>query len=370
MKAISVDNEYRIYDDSLKVHDALPAQAYTLHFSQRSGFYLMKHSDFDIGEKIYGVHTEKVTKVLASFAAFDRNMGVILSGKKGIGKSLFAKMLAVSAIAAEYPVIIVNQYIPGIADYLASIEQEVVVLLDEFEKTFGRGDTREDVRNDPQTEMLTLFDGVFVGKKLFVITCNELRQLNDYLVNRPGRFHYHFRFDYPDAEEIRHYLTDKLKKDFFGEIEKVVAFSRKVDLNFDCLRSIAFELNRGECFESAIRDLNIINLDAERYSLTMLFDDGSKLMNKNAVVDLFNPDEEVDIWFKDNDDNYVFRGSFSTSDCVYNSIRGTTFVDPENVHIIYDKDDKDEDWLKPWIGKKVAGIQISRVRTKDLHYMV
>ena len=79
-----------------------------------------------------------------------------------------------------------------------------------------------------------------MGKKLFLITCNEIRKLNDYLINRPGRFHYHFRFDYPSYEEIRENLQDKLEEKYYGEIEGVVAFSRKVNFNYDCLRAIIF----------------------------------------------------------------------------------------------------------------------------------
>ena len=63
--------------------------------------------------------------------------------------------------------------------------------------------------------MLTLFDGFSTGKKMFIVTCNSLYDLNDYLVNRPGRFLYHFRFDYPTAEEITQYLQDKLEESFF-----------------------------------------------------------------------------------------------------------------------------------------------------------
>ena len=48
--------------------------------------------------KIYGVHTEKVFKVLNSFEKVNRSLGVILSGDKGIGKSLFAKLLAIEAM--------------------------------------------------------------------------------------------------------------------------------------------------------------------------------------------------------------------------------------------------------------------------------
>ena len=53
-----------------------------------------------------------------------------------------------------------------------------MVLFDEFDKTFSTNDRNN--AGDPQTEMLTLFDGLSTGKKLFIITCNELKNLNDY----------------------------------------------------------------------------------------------------------------------------------------------------------------------------------------------
>ena len=72
------------------------------------------------------------------------------------------------------------------------------------------------------------------------------------MINRPGRFHYHFRFDYPTADEIEVYLRDKIDEKYYPEIKEVVNFSYKVKLNYDCLRAIAFELNSGEKFSEAI----------------------------------------------------------------------------------------------------------------------
>ena len=119
--------------------------------------------------------------------------------------------------------------------------------------------------NDDQAALLSLFDGTTGGKKLFIVTCNELYSLNSYIVNRPGRFHYHFRFDYPTPEDIREYLHDKLPEDKHGEIEKVVDFSRKTSLNYDCLRAIAFELDGGANFAAAVIDLNIMTTEDEEY---------------------------------------------------------------------------------------------------------
>lgn len=128
-----------------------------------------------------------------------------------------------------------------------------------------------------------------------VITCNDIRKLNGFIVNRPGRFHYHFRFEYPSAEEIRTYLRDKLDKSYYDEIELIVAFSRKVDLNYDCLRAIAFEINNGESFQSSVKDLNIINLSQEYYDFTLHFKNGSPMCVKNRQADFF-ADEEVRVY--------------------------------------------------------------------------
>ena len=201
MKAISIGKRYEIYDDSLKAYDRLPAKTYTVRFEKMSGFFLEVRTDLAVKEKVYGIHPEKADKVFQAFTKFERNLGIILSGDKGIGKSLFARILASKAVEDGYPVIIVDQYIPGIASYIESIEQEAVFLLDEFDKTFG-SIRSGDGGGDPQAGLLSLFDGTSQGKKLFIITCNSLNRLNDYLVNRPGRFHYHFRFEYPSAEGL------------------------------------------------------------------------------------------------------------------------------------------------------------------------
>lgn len=144
---------------------------------------------------------------------------------------------------------------------------------------------------------------------MFVITCNDIRKLSDFIVNRPGRFHYHFRFEYPSAEEIRTYLDDKLDESRHNEIERIIAFSRKVDLNYDCLRAIAFEINNGESFQGAVSDLNIINLAQECYDFTMYFKNGSPMSVRNKQVDFFL-DEEISMCFSGDDYNEILTVGF------------------------------------------------------------
>lgn len=373
MRVINTGNMYRIYDDSLVTLEKFPAKNYVVRFDPKSGFYLEDYSDIIINEKVYGVHETKVDKVIRNFYAIEKNLGVILSGHKGIGKSLFAKMLSIKAVNSGMPVIIVDKYYPRIASYIESINQEVMVLFDEFDKTFDV--KQEDGEANPQTEMLSLFDGLSQGKKLFVITCNDLTSLNSYLVNRPGRFHYHFRFDYPKEENIREYLTDKLDEKFYGEIDKVVVFSKKVDLNYDCLRAIAFELNTGESFETAIEDLNIINLNAVEYKVFLHYSDGVVLRCKYGLnLDLFSGDSDESCYMYDASGSYICSVGFNTSDVMFDSKTFANIIPKDKLSINYswyDDDDEVEGELKNKF-KNLTPEYLSLVRTKDkeIHYKV
>lgn len=374
MKAISTGNTYSIYDDSLKTYDKLPAFVYSVRFSKMSGFYLEKHVDIEINEdKIYGVHLEKVDKVLSTFNIFKRSLGVILSGDKGIGKSLFAKLLSVRALDAGLPVIIIDEYMPGIASFIESIEQDAMFLFDEFDKTFAEDNVNEGI--SPQAAMLSLFDGLSQGKKLFVVTCNGIRELNEYLINRPGRFHYHFRFEYPSPSEVEEYLKDKLNEKFWSEIKNVVSFSKKVDLNYDCLRAIAFELNRGVEFSIAIKDLNIINVKSEVYNIVLHYDNGMTGSAKNIRLDLFDDSgDEQTVYLYDKKGHNFVDVVFNPADCIFDTERMTTLIQADDIRLDYTDAYSDNDETKKIAveAKKANALYmtISRKNARDIHYAV
>jgi len=370
MKAISTGKEFRIYSDHLKVYDVLPAGSYIVRFNPMQGFYLEEYTDIEIREnKIYGVHTAKANKCLKAFVKSNRNFGVILSGAKGIGKSLFAKLLSRTAIERGYPLIVVDKFIPGIASFIEEIEQEVVVLFDEFDKTFGSirvGDNEA----SPQSTLLTLFDGVSVGKKLFIVTCNELHNLNDYLINRPGRFHYHFRFEYPDGREVKEYLQDKINEEYWPEIQKVVAFSKKVNLNYDCLRAIAFEIQNGTTFEEAIKDLNIVNLEATPYRITLSFTDGSKMTNRCVHMNMFcETEDKIFCWMSDSSGKTPIGVEFYPSDAEYDVRKGCSVIRGEKTSLSYDSNEFGDNGevLKTLVPDY---LMISRIGERNIHYAV
>lgn len=358
MNIVNSGSQYQIFGEDLKTFKELPVASYEVCFHPMKGFFLQLRADLQVKEeKVYGAHERRVEKVLNAFTDTDRNLGIILSGQKGIGKSLFAKILAIKSAERNLPLINVSSYYPGVATFLSSIDQQVVVLFDEFEKTFA---TTKD--EDPQVELLPLFDGVDAGKKLFVITCNDFSKLNSFLLNRPGRFHYHFTLTAPTAEEIREYMEDKLEEKYYDLIEEVVSFSGQTDLTYDCLRAITFELNRGYGIKETLTDLNIMKVDNARYIIMIHFDDGSVAESTMPeTIDLFST-RRIRTYLDYMDKEFISL-SFNTKNVTVDYKNNTITLDPNRAKIVYDFDyfeditDEEKEEIQ---SKKVTGINFIR----------
>ncbi|TVX86022.1 AAA family ATPase [Paenibacillus agilis] len=281
MKIVKTGEITRIFSDDLKTFDKIPVGNYKVCFHPMMGFYLEDADSFKINEKPYGKHPQKIAKVVSLYNNIERSVGVILSGKKGMGKSMFARLLSASfAETHEMPTIIVTEAYQGIVEFIESIKQECIVMFDEFEKVFDNSEKKEH-----QDKLLSLFDGVSQTKRLYVVTVNEIRRVNQYMINRPGRFHYHLQFNYPSAEEIELYLKDKLKPEYHNQITLVQRFSNRFDLNYDSLRAIAFELNLGYSFLETMEDLNISSTENEsvRYDVTIHHSNGLVVTTEESI---------------------------------------------------------------------------------------
>ena len=149
----------------------------------------------------------------------------------------------------ESDTIVINQPWCGEAfnAFIQSIEQPVIVVFDEFEKVYDEAE---------QEAMLTLLDGVYPSKKLFVLTCNDKWRVNQHMRNRPGRIFYSIEYKGLEAEFIREYCEDNLKAT--EHIEKIVGIAGTFDqFNFDMLKALVEEMNRyNETPQEAMEMLN------------------------------------------------------------------------------------------------------------------
>lgn len=255
-----------ISDDAVDIRDNLPTGFYKLEAAPMRGFYLDK-ADYNTAHgKIYGKSDVIASHVADAYEKSDRSLGVLFSGGKGLGKSLTTRLI-IEKLMSRHPVIIINKYIDGMFDFLEPIKN-VVYLFDEFEKTM-RGNVNEQSSNNnattKQDQILTFLDGTASGThNLFLFTVNEKRELNDNLLSRPGRIRYHYQFESCDAETIRNYCKDNLKRpELESEIVDTLTATRYVSL--DIVRALVDEVNTYDVTVSEA--MNYLNIDFKRISL-------------------------------------------------------------------------------------------------------
>lgn len=254
--------------EAMDLHEALPAATYTVKFDKMAGcFYLEQIDGFEVKGKIYGDTKRNANRILNTFNDRTASTGVMLTGEKGSGKTLLAKMLSLDAQAAGVPTIVINE--PwcgeGFNAFMQMIEQPTVILFDEFEKVYDR---------DDQEKMLTLLDGVYPSKKLFIITCNDKWRVNEHMRNRPGRIFYMMDFKGLEQDFIIEYCEDNLKnKTYIQSICKIATMFDQ--FNFDMLKAMVEEMNRyNETPQQAMKMLNTrpeFSGDA-RYKVTLQLD--------------------------------------------------------------------------------------------------
>lgn len=262
--------------EAMDLHDALPPGNYVVKEAPMGGpLYLEQIESFEITGKIYGDTIKNTQRILKTFLSREPSTGVMLNGEKGSGKTLLAKNISYEAYKQGIPTIVINA--PWCGDkfnaFMQMIEQPCIIMFDEFEKVYD---------DNEQEQMLTLLDGVFPSKKLFILTCNDKWRVNGHMRNRPGRIFYLLEFKGLDAEFIREYCNDKL--DNKEHIERIVQIAGTFDqFNFDMLKALVEEMNRFE--ETPQEALQMLNAkpefgSASRYKLDLQIDGVDIAYNK------------------------------------------------------------------------------------------
>jgi len=243
----------------MDLHEHLPAGNYTVGQDMQGNFFLSQIESFEMPKKLYGNTTRHTQRIINTFFARPAQTGVMLNGEKGSGKTLLAKSISHELAKQGAPTIVINKDWQGDGFFklLQDIDQPCIVMFDEFEKVYDR---------DGQEAILTLLDGVFGSKKLYILTCNDKWRIDQHMRNRPGRIYYMLDFKGLDAEFITEYCNDNLKETKY--ISNIVSLASLFgEFNFDMLKALVEEMNRYD--ESPADALAMLNAKPE-------FDSGSK----------------------------------------------------------------------------------------------
>lgn len=263
---IKTNNEISFTASNIEALPEIPVGNWLLKYNEFKGFYLEEAPHFKFPPKIYGDSEQIAKRYLNTFANRNNNLGILLTGLKGTGKSVTAKLTCHNS---SRPVILITEPFTGdsFKSFLSNVTQEVVVFTDEFEKVYST--------EELQNALLSVLDGIFEGKKMFIFTSNERSRINQYMINRPGRVHYLREYAALDASIISDVIDDNLlikeNKDGLLEILNILS-----DVTMDMLISLIKEMNLYQ--ETARESVRYLNLRPERVNYNIeVFYKGLKL---------------------------------------------------------------------------------------------
>lgn len=238
-------------EENIDVHEVLPPGNYIIKSDAFGNLFFESIASFEIPSKLYGDTTLYAERILNTYQLRGSSTGVLLTGEKGSGKTLLAKVISCLGHDLNYPTVVINTPFCGdkFNELIQGITQPCVVLFDEFEKVYDR---------EKQQEILTLLDGVFPTKKLFLFTVNDKWGIDIHMHNRPGRIFY--ALDYSGLETG--FITDYCNENLLEELKVHIPVLCQIAtmfyaFNFDMLKAIVEEMNRYK--ESPPEVLKFIN---------------------------------------------------------------------------------------------------------------
>ena len=214
--------------------EGLPKGIYEVKLSM-TGFYLSKIAEsFTFDYKLYGLNQKFIDYVLKTYENTTGNLGILLDGIKGTGKTVVAKKLCNHL---QLPVILVqsmgNDTNNKLIKYLStSIDFNCIFFFDEYEKEF-----------EDSSDVLSFMDGTYnsIYRRVFLLTTNELK-VDSNLLGRPSRIRYKKSFDNLPEEITREILNAILEDK--NAIEKVIELTHSMNIiTIDLIKAIATEIN-------------------------------------------------------------------------------------------------------------------------------
>ena len=267
MKVLKIGDTYKIVKEDVSIKKSLPAQKYVVTKSSNGDMCLKSLPKEKLGIVPEAYPYDYMNNVLTMVELFDtgnKSMGVVIDGDKQNGKTLSSKLLSMYAIDHNYPVIVVDRFFPEIATYINSIEEDIVVIFEDYQETYALGAKCGFVTAaDQQYMMSDLLKADNPYKKMIVINANRRHIQDNDIICVSELFPCVCSVTYPDMYEIKKFVTTFLKKKYHDKIEKLLSFAFLHNISFGVLESLVNILNKGFDLEVAS---GILNYPKEMYT--------------------------------------------------------------------------------------------------------
>ena len=188
-------------------------------------------SEYKEPAKLYGNVIERSTYIWNNFVRNEASSGVLLTGQKGGGKTVLAKHLANIAISKGLKVFVVAEIKIDrkLISFISGLNN-CVIFIDEFYKVVGW---------QYQDDFLSLMSDKN-KKRLFILTENDLSNINRFILDRPERIRYHYEYSTLDPNVIKEFCKDyNVPEDFKNKLLKLNMSNR--NFSFDHLHALVTE---------------------------------------------------------------------------------------------------------------------------------
>lgn len=267
--------------DDVESIKKIPKGNWLLKFNEVTGkYYLEGVADFKMPDKLYGDVDTMANRYLSTYDNTHNNLGVLLTGVKGTGKTILGKL---TAMKSGLPVVMISECFIGeeFKSFLMNIKHRCIIFIDEFEKVFNEVES--------QNTLLSVLDGTFESNKLFIFTSNNKNSINRNMLNRPGRIHYLKEYDTLSNDVIDEVIVENLNdtKHEEGLIEILNVLGT---VTMDMLFSLISEMNMYK--ETAKESVIHLNLKPEdREYLTKVYQSGNYIGSEDIYRHPLNSDK-------------------------------------------------------------------------------
>lgn len=289
------DNTYWLRSLGIS-HKLLPNAIYTVEVDAMGNMFLKEvQKKFAFDYKVYGLEESLVKRVALTAKEVEGNLGILLNGQRGTGKTVTAKLMCNEL---NLPVIIIDRMIDECHRFLNSIPQDIIIFIDEYEKIF-----------EENYQLLSIMDGAMNSeyKRVFVLTTNEL-YVNDNLIQRPGRIRYLKTFKDLSRESIAEIVDDCLTNTKYKE--EVMRFVSTLQMiTVDIVKTICQEVNLHDQSPERFAEFFNVKKVTGKFDVYIVNERGARSTElpfiANAKVSPFEEFEESDHIYINND--YIGR---------------------------------------------------------------